>query len=242
MDTAEERLAEVWTQIDQVMDPELDQSVRALGFVAEVATTGLDVRLVLRLPTYWCSPNFTYMMMQDLRDVVSRLPWVQSVELQLQDHESQAVLNRGIARHETFQDMFPDATGDLAELRQIFKEKAFYGRQKHLLERLMARGVTVSEWAPGRWKEVRFLAHGSDEDQTAFHRYQDIVRYWNLPQADEDPVVVRLNHKAVTPQGWLRYWHELRLVSLNMEASAHICRGLLAVRYAPAAMSSTRVP
>jgi metal-sulfur cluster biosynthetic enzyme len=242
MKTLEQRIADVWAKLEQVMDPELDQSVRELGFISDVTVIDGEVSIALRLPTYWCSPNFSYMMMEDMRQAVRSLPWVESIRLRLLDHESADALNEGIDQEKTFQQIFPDATGDLGTLQRQFKEKAFYGRQKRLLDRLSLQGVELARWIPGKWQDVRVLVHGSWEDRVALERYADIVSYWGLPQSDSDPVVIRHDGTSVTESGWTRHWHQLRLVSLNMEANTHICRGLLQVRYAPDEVGSIRLP
>ena len=41
-----------------VRDPELDEPVTDLGFVSELKVDGDTVGIRLRLPTYFCAPNF----------------------------------------------------------------------------------------------------------------------------------------------------------------------------------------
>ena len=57
----EGRTAEIWRCVERVNDPELDESVAGLGFV-ETLTVGHEgqITIELRLPTYWCSPNFVF--------------------------------------------------------------------------------------------------------------------------------------------------------------------------------------
>ncbi len=61
----------------EVYDPELDEPITRLGFVAscEVGPDG-DVDVALRLPTPQCAPNFAFLMAADARRVVRRLPGV----------------------------------------------------------------------------------------------------------------------------------------------------------------------
>ena len=49
--------------LEAVRDPELDEPITSLGFVASctVSATG-DVAVGLRLPTYFCAPNFAFPM------------------------------------------------------------------------------------------------------------------------------------------------------------------------------------
>ena len=53
-----------------VMDPELDRSLVELGFARALARPDGHVTVELRLPTYWCAPNFVFLMAQDARDAV----------------------------------------------------------------------------------------------------------------------------------------------------------------------------
>ena len=58
-----------------VRDPELDEPITALGFVTSctVSADG-DARVRLRLPTYFCAPNFAFLMVADAYDAVSGVP------------------------------------------------------------------------------------------------------------------------------------------------------------------------
>ena len=58
-------------------DPELDEPITSLGFVASCAVSAAgDAQVRLRLPTYFCAPNFAYLMVADAYDAVAALPGV----------------------------------------------------------------------------------------------------------------------------------------------------------------------
>ena len=109
MDTESAR-DQVWQAIRTVTDPELDESIADLGFIQSVAITqpesadpsaiaGAAVHIIFRLPTYWCAANFAFMMAEDLRERIVRLPWVRAVNIELVvDHFTSDEINRGIAR------------------------------------------------------------------------------------------------------------------------------------------------
>ena len=61
------RLGEIWARLDEVPDPELDEPITAMGFV-ELVTLGEGDRVEVdfRLPTYWCSPNFAFLMAEGI--------------------------------------------------------------------------------------------------------------------------------------------------------------------------------
>jgi metal-sulfur cluster biosynthetic enzyme len=48
----------VLSALRDVYDPELDESLVDLQFVDDVRVQDGQVEVVLRLPTFWCAPNF----------------------------------------------------------------------------------------------------------------------------------------------------------------------------------------
>src|SRR5215468_3988793 len=81
-----------------VRDPELDEPITSLGFVTSctVSADG-DAQVRLRLPTYFCAPNFAFLMVADAYDAVSALPGVRSTEVVLDDHFASDAINGGVA-------------------------------------------------------------------------------------------------------------------------------------------------
>src|ERR1700719_2333212 len=105
------QLEQVRTALDTVTDPEIDESVAALEFVSRVEVRDEnDVRIEFRLPTFWCAPNFAFMMASDMRDAVMEMDWVRSVSVNLLDHFSADLINRGVALNQDFRDAFPGQT------------------------------------------------------------------------------------------------------------------------------------
>src|ERR1700730_17024006 len=94
---AVDRVAQVWTRLQSVTDPELDESVTDLGFVTrvEVDADG-QVQIGFRLPTYWCAANFAFLMADDMRRAVAGLPWVTKVTVELGEHMYAAEINGGV--------------------------------------------------------------------------------------------------------------------------------------------------
>ena len=148
MDTEQAR-DQVWQTIRTVTDPELDESITDLGFVQSVTITppgssdpsafdAAGVLITFRLPTYWCAANFAFMMAEDLRERVTRLPWVREARVELVDHFTADEINRGIAEGQSFSASFPtEGGGNLADLRRLFRLKAFQRRQYRLLRHLL---------------------------------------------------------------------------------------------------------
>ena len=101
--------------LESVRDPELDEPVTSLGFVTSctVSTAG-DARVLLRLPTYFCAPNFAFLMVADAYDAVSAVPGVRSTEVVLEDHFASDAINGGVAARAGFARSFDgEAAGEL---------------------------------------------------------------------------------------------------------------------------------
>src|ERR1700739_2171884 len=140
--TRDHRTDEVWAALGRVTDPEIDESVTSLEFVTRVEVGAANqVSIEFRLPTYWCAPNFAFLMASDMRDAVSELDWVAEVTVRLVDHFSAELINRGVARNQDFRDAFPGETDDdLSALRQKFLGQAYERRQELLLKHLFELG------------------------------------------------------------------------------------------------------
>src|SRR5437868_13202568 len=54
-------------RLEQVLDPELDESILDLGFVRSLQLRSGHASVALRLPTSWCAVNFAYLMAEDVR-------------------------------------------------------------------------------------------------------------------------------------------------------------------------------
>src|ERR1700722_1707503 len=140
--TTGNRTQEVWSALDTVTDPELDESVTSLEFITSVEIQdGNNVLIEFRLPTYWCAPNFAFLMASDMRDAVSEIPWVREAKVQLHDHFSAELINRGVAFPNGFRDAFPGETDDdLSAVRKKFLGKAYERRQELLIRHLLGSG------------------------------------------------------------------------------------------------------
>lgn len=114
----------LWAQLERVLDPELDESIVRLGFVQRLEQDGSAVRVVLRLPTYWCSPNFAYLMADGVRRVLTELPGIEAVRVELEEHFASEEISSGVTSGRSFRELFPtEAQEELDELRYRFLVK-----------------------------------------------------------------------------------------------------------------------
>src|SRR6202042_2433165 len=139
--------ARVLAALETVRDPELDEPVTSLGFVASctVSPDG-DAQVRLRLPTYFCAPNFAFLMVADAYDAVTAVPGVRSAEVILEDHFASDAINAGVAAQAGFVQSFDgEAVAELADLRAQFLRKASLAGTDLVCRPLIAAGVTPAE-------------------------------------------------------------------------------------------------
>jgi metal-sulfur cluster biosynthetic enzyme len=210
--------------LGEVHDPELDEPITTLGFVAscEVSPEG-DVDVALRLPTPQCAPNFAFLMAAEARKAVRRLPDVGEVTIRLEDHYTGEEINAAIGRGEGFTGAFPGETADddLTSLRELFLRKALVGRQSRLCEALLAQGCTPAEIAARRVVDL--------PDVPDARRCLELRRHLGLPHASWSPAFVLASGEPVLAAELSRWLRTARLMRLSLEVNGGICRSLLRV-------------
>lgn len=132
--------------LSPVTDPELDEPITDLGFVKNVSVEDGIVSVDITTSTFWCSPNFVYMMLEDARDAISRVPGVRTVRVHLEGHHDAAKINEAINLRKSFSECYgPEAEGDIAELNKKFREKALRSRLHGMSTTMAKYGVTRDE-------------------------------------------------------------------------------------------------
>ena len=209
---------DVLAALGTVYDPELDEPITALGFVAscELADDGaVDVRL--RLPTPQCAPNFAFLMAADARDAVRAMSGhAHEVRVVLVDHYTGAEINAAIATGGGFGAAFPgEVEGELDALRALFRRKALVARQGRLLE-------TVGDPASARLGDLA----GPDAE-----RCRELRAELGIDASDGAPAFVRGDGTPVPAAELARFARMASLTAVSLEANGGVCRSLLQVRY-----------
>ena len=218
----EDRIAEA---LSDVRDPELDEPITDLGFVKEIRIDGGRVAVMLWLPTYFCAPNFAYIMAADAKAAVGAVEGVTDVAIRLVDHHAADEINGGLAAGKDFDETFPGETAGsgLAEVRLRFDRKAFVARQQQLYRSLVEDGLTPAE--------ILRLTIADLPPTPDARRYLDRRARVGLDTAEGAPFLVDLDGNAITEDTLERHLIFARTVSVSIEGNASFCRGLLAARY-----------
>lgn len=228
-----EKRDEVLAKLAEVYDPELDQSVTEMGFIEDVHMDNSAVTIFFRLPTYWCSPNFAYIMAEDMRDRVLELPWVEKVVISLKDHCAAEQVNQGVSSGKSFLDTFSDLSGgNLQDLRQTFRVKTFVSRQEYVLRHLLAAGMTAPALSEMSLGDAQALLQIDEKGKRLMERYLIIRKQLGLNNGANEKAFTHPNGDAIAPDEFSAYLLDARRTRMSMEFNANHCRGLLETRYA----------
>jgi metal-sulfur cluster biosynthetic enzyme len=222
--------------LEAVHDPELDEPITSLGFVASCIVSGDgDVQVRLRLPTYFCAPNFAFLMAADAYDVASRLPGVRSAQVVLEDHFAGDAINRGIAARASFMQTFPgEARQELADLRADFLRKAVMAGTDQVCRPLVSAGATPDELAA--------MTLGDVPPSSALSRLRQRRAELGLPADDQAPLVIEPISGARVAAGVLSlHLRKARTTATSVQANTSICRGMLRHRYATAGLRESEL-
>jgi len=225
------QIDEVWAALERVTDPEIDESVTKLEFVTRVEiAVGSRVRIEFRLPTYWCAPNFAFLMASDMRDAVEELPWVEEVSVELLDHFSATLINRSVALKQDFRDAFPGETdGDLSQIRRLFLGKSYQRRQELLMRHALKSGIDASWLIRATLRELKALPL-DEEGGSLRSLYVFAWRRIHIGYDDEQLAFMRIDREALNLGELKDYLRLMAGVRRTAEFNGLICRGLLAAR------------
>lgn len=218
-----------WAALGTVVDPELGEPITDLGFVTALSVlppgaAGQEVHVLLRLPTYFCAPNFAYLMVADAHDALLGLPEVDAVKVELKDHFASDEINAGVAASNGFTDAFPgEATSELNELRLTFQRKSHLACLERTCRKLIAAG----------W-EIDTIAATTLADVPPSHEFSSLLRRRSelgLPTGPDSPLFVEDDGKGVSAEQLPARLRFAKAVRISIDGNAGLCRGLLKTRY-----------
>ena len=227
-------LAAVWSALGTVLDPEIDEPITDLDFVESCSVDADGVAAVqLRLPTFFCAPNFSFLMVADAYDAVSAVPGVTRAEVELADHYASAEINGGVAAQAGFVATFSgEANDELDELRAQFLRKASVAGQDRVARPLVDAGAGPDELA-----QTTLGALPPSPDLTRLRERRAAI---GLPHGDDAPLLIHPDGSRVTPAQVPLHLRRARLTRLGIEANGEVCRGLLKGRYPDTVAATAR--
>jgi metal-sulfur cluster biosynthetic enzyme len=212
--------------LETVRDPELDEPITSLGFVASctVSADG-DAQVRLRLPTYFCAPNFAYLMVADAYDAVSALPGVRRAEVVLEDHFASDAINGGVAAQAGFVGSFHgEAVAELDALRADFLRKAVLAGTDQVCRPLLAAGTDPAA--------LLAMTLGGLPPSRALGRLRQRRAELGLPAGEDDPLLIDpVTGSPVEPDALPLHLRRAHVTRVSIEANSGICRGMLRHRY-----------
>jgi metal-sulfur cluster biosynthetic enzyme len=209
-----------------VRDPELDEPITSLGFVAACTVSGDgDAKVRLRLPTYFCAPNFAFLMVADAYDAVAAVPGIRRAEVVLEDHFASDAINGGVAARAGFVQSFDgEAVAELDGLRADFLRKAVMAGTDQVCRPLLAAGT-----APAQLAEMTL---GEMPESRPLRRLRERRAELGLPAGDDAPLLIDPKTGMAVRLGALPlHLRKAQLTRTSLEANGSICRGMLRVRY-----------
>jgi metal-sulfur cluster biosynthetic enzyme len=226
----------VYAALGTVRDPELDEPITTLGFVASctVSEEG-QAQVRLRLPTYFCAPNFAFLMVADAYDAVTAIPGVHSAEVVLDDHFASDAINAGVAARAGFVASFDgEATDELDDLRATFLRKAVLAGTDQVCRPLVDAGLTPPELAA--------LTLGAVPASPQLTRLRQRRADLGLPADDSSPLLLdpATGNRIPEPSVPL-HLRRARLTRTGIDANTSICSGMLKARYQDTPTSDEQV-
>ena len=235
---------EVLKQLDAVLDPELDESILALGLVKLVEGNDSHLTVELELPTYWCAANFSYLMACDARRNLLQVQGVESVTVRLPDHFASKAIEDGVNSAKSFVDSFPgEAWENLEQLRDLFLRKGYLGRQEYLLRQLIAAGLSYEEISSLRSADVvvdcesSWVCRNGAEithigPSSVARRYFERREGLGLDCSPTGRLMRDLKNQPIPADRLETYLVQSRTVRVSSEATGALCSVLLQARQA----------
>ncbi|MGL5809081.1 MAG: iron-sulfur cluster assembly protein [Nocardioides sp.] len=239
MTTADHLSSSVLAELDHVYDPEVDEPVTQMGFIREVEVKGAGVVVHMQLPQFFCAPNFTYLMVDDVRRAAEKVVGAGRVEVSLDGHFEADKIN-GARSGTSFADVFADAVDDLDTLRDRFARKKFLIRQERVCKELDKQigqekgtgGVLGEELL--EWSLADVAGHGLG----SYARYLVTREELGIDTSPDAPFLVAADGVPVEPDKLRLHRRSASVMAISFEGNGMMCKALIHERYP----DSTRPP
>jgi metal-sulfur cluster biosynthetic enzyme len=231
-------------RLDRVIDPELDTSILKLGFVKSLEAKDGHLTVELDLPTYWCAPNFSYLMAFDARRELMTLAGVDAVTVRLTGHFAKAAIEAGVNAGKSFSEAFPsEADENLDGLRNLFHRKGYLKRQERLLRCLKKAGLSFEDISALSVADVSVQGEACllqrQEGRASYVGPAEVVHHYlerraelGLDCSQTAPLMIDLRGRKIPASRLEEHLIHARTVRLSLEANGAFCCAVLAARKA----------
>ncbi len=239
----------VLAELEHVYDPEVDEPVTEMGFIREVEIVrtaeesqegvendGVKHAIVhMQLPQYFCAPNFTYLMVDDVRRAAEKVVGVGNVEVSLVGHFEADKINGSVTEGSSFTDIFADAAEDLDKLRDRFARKTFLIRQERVckeLDKVGIHGESVLDLALADVAEIGF-------EDDLFTKYLSTRGELGIDSALSAPFLVAADGRPVESDKLRLHRRSASVMAISFEGNGMMCKTLIHERYPDSTHSPT---
>lgn len=219
-------VSRVLEALRRVHDPEVDKPVTEMGFIAAVVEDEHGVVVRMQLPTYFCAPNFTWLMVDDVRRAAEQVVGAGRARVELDGHFESDRITTGVRHGSGFVGAFEgEATEDLDVLRDRFRRKTFLIRQEEVCRAAEAVGVASDDLADLDLVDVACL------DLAEFARYLTTREELGIGCRHDDPFLVAADGRPVGPERIRAHRRSASVMAISFEGNGHLCQALIGQRY-----------
>jgi metal-sulfur cluster biosynthetic enzyme len=221
--------------LQRVHDPEVDKPVTEMGFIQSVTEDGRGVVVRMQLPTYFCAPNFTWLMVDDVRRAAELVVGPGRARVELDGHFESDRINTGMQEGHAFAEAFAgEAAEDLDTLRDRFRRKTFLIRQEEVCRAAERAGVDPADLADVDLVDVACL------DLAEFARYLTTREELGISCRHDDPFLVAADGRPVGLDRLRAHRRSASVMAISFEGNGHLCQALIGQRYPSTPHSTPR--
>lgn len=229
----------VLAELEHVYDPEVDEPVTQMGFIREVEIIGEagaeDVVVHMQLPQYFCAPNFTYLMVDDVRRAAEKIVGEGHVQVSLVGHFEADKINGAMTGGSSFTDVFADAIEDLDTLRDRFARKTFLIRQERVCKALEKSGVDGERILDLNLADVA----GKTFEDDLLTKYLSTREELGIDTSSEAPFLVAADGRSVESDKLRLHRRSASVMAISFEGNGMMCKTLIHERYPSSTLSPT---
>jgi metal-sulfur cluster biosynthetic enzyme len=242
--TADPLSMRVLAELEHVYDPEVDEPVTDMGFIREVEIVGTEdaqdegvphAVVHMQLPQYFCAPNFTYLMVDDVRRAAEKVVGVGNVQVSLVGHFEADKINGAMTESSSFADIFADAIDDLDTLRDRFSRKTFLIRQERVCKVLDKAGIDGERVLDLSLADV--AKFGFEDD--LYVKYLSTREELGIDSSMEAPFLVAADGRPVEPDKLRLHRRSAGVMAVSFEGNGMMCKTLIHERYPNSTLSPT---